>query len=92
MKKFALALTAVSFAALGACDRGREDQLGNNVELNSVGPTDDLNTLSDDAANVASESQALENQAAQLEQQVQNATTDNATGPETPADEDIQGM
>lgn len=93
MKKFALALTAVSFLALGACDRGREDQLGNDVELNSAGPDENLNTLSDDAANVAAESEALENQAAALEQQVQDATTaDNATGPETPADENIEGM
>ena len=93
MNKLALAFTAVSFLALGACDSGREDQLGNDAELNSVGPEEDLNTLSDDAANVASESEALENQAAELEQQVENlGGTDNATGPETPADENIEGM
>ena len=88
MKKISLAIATVGLLALAACNRGNEEQLGDNVELNAV-PAEDLNALSDDAANLASESQQLENQAAELDAQ---AETDNATGAQTPADENIQGM
>lgn len=89
MKKISLAAAAVGLLALSACNRGNEEQLGDNVEMNAV-QADDLNALSDNAANLASEAQQLENQAAELE--VQADAAENASGPETPADENIQGM
>ena len=88
MKKISLAAAALGLLALTACDRGKQEQLGNDVELNAAEPTEDLNALSDQAADVAAEAQALQNQAANLELE----TTENAAGPETPADENIQGM
>ncbi len=90
MKTISLATAALAMLALGACDRGKQEQLGNDVELNAA-PAEDLNALSDQAAEVAAEAEALQNQAAELEQQGSNMT-ENATGPETPEDENIQGM
>ncbi|MBA3526846.1 MAG: hypothetical protein H0T82_08005 [Sphingomonas sp.] len=90
MKKISLAVAALGALALAACDRGKQEQLGNDVELNAVEPTQDLNALSDQAAEVAAEAQKLQNQAAEFEQD--SNMTDNATGPETPEDENIQGM
>lgn len=87
MNKISLAAAAFGLLALSACDSGRQEQLGNDVELNAA-PAEDLNALSDQAAEVAAEAQELQNQAAALEQE----TDENATGPETPADENIQGM
>ena len=90
MRNFSLAAAAIGLLALAACDRGRQEQLGNDVELNAAEPTEDLNALSDQAAEVAAEAQELQNQANQIEQETQPA--DEATGPETPEDENIQGM
>ena len=88
MKTISLAAAAVAVLALAGCDRGKQEQLGNDVELNAA-PAEDLNALSDQAAEVAAEAEELQNQAANLEQET---PTENATGPETPADENIQGM
>jgi hypothetical protein len=44
--------------------------------------------LANDAANQASEQDVLQNQ----QEQLNNAATDNAAGPKTAADENIQGM
>lgn len=88
MKTISLAAAAVAVLALAGCDSGKQEQLGNEVELNAA-PAEDLNALSDQAADVAAEAEALENQAAALEQE---NVTENATGPETPEDENIQGM
>ncbi len=88
MNKISLAAAAVGLLALAACDRGKQEQLGNDVELNAA-PPEDLNVLSDQAAEVAAEAQDLQNQAAELEQE---SAIDNAVGPETPEDENIQGM
>jgi len=85
MKKASLAAVAFGVLAIAACDRGNQDQL-NASDMNV---TQNLDELSDDAANLVSESQALENQAEQLNQEAQ---TENAQGAETPADENIQGM
>lgn len=90
MKTISLAAAAIASLALAACDRGKQEQLGNDVELNAAEPSEDLNALSDQAAEVAAEAQELQNQAAELEQH--SNMLDNATGPETPADENIQGM
>ena len=87
MKTIKLAAAAVAVLALAACDRGKQEELGNDVELNAA-PAADLNALSDEAANVAAEAEQLQNQAASLEQE----STENAAGAETPADENIQGM
>lgn len=89
MKKISLAAATLGLLALSACDRGKQEQLGNDVELNDA-PAEDLNALSDQAAEVAAEAQALQNQAAELEQE--SSATDDAAGAETPADENIQGM
>jgi hypothetical protein len=89
MNKISLAAAAVALAALSACDRGKQEQLGNDVELNTAAPTEDLNALSDQAAEVAAEAQQLENHAAALEEE---AADGNAAGPQTPEDENIQGM
>ena len=94
MHKLGLAVAALGLLAVAACDSGEQDRLGDNVEVNAA-PPEDLNALSDQAANLAAEAEALENQSEQLQDEAENATaapTDNASGPETPADENIQGM
>ena len=84
MRKATLIAVSCAVVALAGCNRGNQDQLNaSDVEQN-------LDALSNDAANVASEAQELQNQAANLENQAQSI--DNASGPETPADENIQGM
>jgi peptidoglycan hydrolase CwlO-like protein len=85
MKKASLAV-AFGLLALAACGRSNQDQL-NQADVKQAGSLDEL---SDEAANVASEAQALENQADQLNQEAQAA--DSAAGAETTNDEDIQGM
>jgi type 1 fimbria pilin len=95
MKKISLAIAGVAMLALAGCDRGSEqEQLGDNVQTNAVAPTEDLNALSEQAANIAAEAQQLENQSAELNQEAETtpAPADNAAGPETEADENIQGM
>ncbi|QIL02872.1 hypothetical protein G7078_08800 [Sphingomonas sinipercae] len=92
MKKFNLAIAGAAMIALAGCDRGNQDQLGDNVQTDAVPPSEDLNALSDQAANIAAEAQQLENQAAELNQEADAAINDNAVGPETEADENIQGM
>lgn len=90
MKKISLAAAALGLLAASACDRGKQEQLGNDVELNAAQPAEGLNALSDQAAEVAAEAKELQNQAAQIEQEA--AAGDNANGAQTPADENIQGM
>ena len=85
MKKASFVAIAVTVLAVAACNRGNQDQL-NASDLNA---TQSLDELSNDAANLASESQQLQNQAEQLNQEAQS---DNAQGPQTEADENIQGM
>jgi lipopolysaccharide export system protein LptA len=85
MKRASLAAVAFGLLALAACNRNNPDQL-NQVEANQPS-ADNLDELSNQAANVAAESRALENQAEQL-----NQTAQNAAGAQTPADENIQGM
>ncbi|QNM83167.1 hypothetical protein H8M03_02065 [Sphingomonas sabuli] len=89
MKHASLAIAAIASLALAGCGGRDEDQLDES-EINAPQAAD-LNQLSDEAAGVASEAAALEEQAAQLENQV-NATTETEAGPETPADENIEGM
>jgi hypothetical protein len=84
MKKSGLAVVAFTFLALAACGRSNQDQL-NQADMNAA---DSLDVLANDAANQASEQNVLQNQQEQLNQEA----TDNATGAETPADENIQGM
>jgi peptidoglycan hydrolase CwlO-like protein len=86
MKKVSIAVVALGLLALAGCNRGNQDQL-NAADVNG---TKSLNDLSSAAANVASEAQALQNQAEQLNEEAK--AVDNATGPQTPADENIQGM
>ena len=85
MRKASLAVVGFALIALAACGQSDQDQL-NAADTNEV---ETLDELSNDAANVAAEAEALENQAAGLEQE---ADATNATGPETPADENIEGM
>ncbi len=87
MNKVSLAAAALALITLGACDRGNEDRLDT---IDNSQAAQDLDSLSDQAANVAAESEALETQAANLQQEAE--TSDTATGAETPADEDIAGM
>lgn len=87
MNKLSLAAAGIAFLALSACDRGGEDRI-NEVDANAA--ASDLNELANDASNLASEAEALENQAEQLNQEAQ--AIDNATGAETPYDENIAGM
>lgn len=86
MRKLSVAAVAVGLFALAACGGTKQDTL-NEADLNQ---TQDLNELAEDAANIASEAEALENHAEQLNQEAQAA--DNASGAETAADENIQGM
>ena len=88
MRKASLAVAAIALVALAGCGGRDQDQL-NEAEIN-ISETDDLNQLSDNAASLAAEAEQLENQAAELDNQAQAA--DEATGAETPADENIQGM
>ena len=85
MKNASLAAVAFGLLTLAACNRSNPDALNEN-DINAQ----NLDELSNAAANVASESQELQNQAANLENQAQNL--DNASGAQTPADENIQGM
>lgn len=85
MNKSGLAVVAFTFLALAACGQSNQDQL-NQADMNT--PADNLDMLANDAANQASEQEVLQNQAEQLNQE----TTDNATGAKTPADENIAGM
>ncbi len=82
MRKASLAVTAFALLAVGACDRGKQDQL-NATDLNDSA-AENLDDLANQAANVASEAQELENQAEQLNQEAQGA--------QTTEDENIQGM
>ena len=84
MNKASLAVAGFALLALTACGRGDQDQL-NETDINEMQSLDDL---SNEAANVAAEAQDLEGEAVNLEQETQ----DGATGPETPADENIAGM
>ena len=84
MKKATLIAATCVLVALAGCNRGNQDQ------LNATDVEQNLDQLSNDAANVASEAQELQNQAANLQNQAQ--AVDNASGAETPADENIQGM
>ena len=88
MRKSTLAAVGFGLLALGACNKGSQDQL-NQSDIDETRAAD-LNALSDEAARVANEAQALEDHAEALNQEAQ--ATDNATGAETPADENIQGM
>lgn len=85
MRKITLAAVGFGLLAVAACGRSDQDQI-NTAEANEM---ESLDELSNDAANVAAEAAVLENQAAQLEQEAQATET---TGPETPADENIEGM
>lgn len=89
MKRVALAAAALAAILVGGCHRNNPDQLGENVET-SQSKADNLNALSDQAANVASEAQQLQNQANQLNAEAKN--TETAQGPQSSADENIQGM
>ena len=88
MKKVSFAIVASTALALAACGGRDEDKL-NEADIEAQA-TDNLDQLSEEAANVASEAEALENQAADLEQQARDA--ENAAGAETEYDENIQGM
>jgi peptidoglycan hydrolase CwlO-like protein len=83
MKKASLAAVAFGLLALAACGRSDEDQL-NTTEANAI--ADNLDALSNQAANLAAEAEALENQADQLNQEA------TETGAETVDEENIQGM
>lgn len=85
MNKATLAAAGFGLLALAACGRSDQDQL-NTTETDQV---ETLDELSNDAANVAAEAEALQNQAEQLDQEAQST---DGTGPQTPADENIQGM
>jgi hypothetical protein len=83
MKNGRLGVVAFGLLALAACGSKNQDQL-NAADVNA---SDNLDMLANDAANQASEPQVLENQQNQLNQEATNAA-----GPQTPADENIQGM
>jgi hypothetical protein len=87
MRNASLAAIASATLALAACGGSNQEQL-NQSDLNQS-QSEDLNVLSDEAARVANEAAALENQAAQLQNEAQS---EDAAGPQTPADENIQGM
>ncbi len=89
MRKASLAAASAALLALAACSQGNQDQLNDN-EINAGATNQSLNDLSDEAANVASEAQALENHAQELNQQAQEAK--NTAAPQMPTDENIQGM
>jgi outer membrane murein-binding lipoprotein Lpp len=83
MNKASLAAVAFGLLALAACGRSDEDQL-NATETNAI--ADDLDALSNQAANLAAEAEALENQAEQLNQEA------TQTGADTADEENIAGM
>ena len=85
MTKASLAVIAIGLLAVSACNRSNDDQL--NVTNNEV--AQDLDELSNEAAGLAAETEALENQSNQLEQEAQST---DGEGAETPADENIVGM
>ena len=86
MKKFVFALAATTVLLTAACSKGNEDQV-NNAEMNQ--PESDLNALADNAANVANEAEALNQQAQNLENE---ATTDNTVNPKDADEQNVSGM
>ncbi len=86
MRKATLAAVATGLLAVAGCDNSNQDQL-NQVDLNA---TENLDVLADNAANAASEEDSLQNQQQELNQE--QPVAENVAGPETPADENIQGM
>lgn len=84
MKKSKLAVLGLGLLALAACGQGNQDQL-NQADLNSE--SQNLDELSNEAANAASEENVLQSQQEQL-----NQDAGSGAGAKTPADENIQGM
>ena len=89
MKRLALAAAALAAISVGGCHKKNPDQLDENVQV-TQNSEDNLNALSNQAAKVASEAQQLQNQANQLN--VEAAQIENAKGPQSASDENIQGM
>jgi len=86
MKKLTFALVGTAALLTAACNRGNEDQV-NNAEMNQ--PTSsDLNALANDAANVANEAAALNAQA----QNLQNEVEDNTVNPKDADEQNVSGM
>ena len=93
MNKISLAAAAFASLALAACDRGKQEQLGNDVELNAAErPSDDLNALSDQAARGRRRGGGAARTRPPSSSRKAIARTDATRRPETPADENIQGM
>lgn len=86
MKTIHLAAAGFALLAIAGCSGGNDDQL-NAAETNEI--TQNLDALSNAAAGLAAEAEALENQANELDQEAEAA---DGTGAETPADENIAGM
>jgi hypothetical protein len=88
MKKLALMLGSAAAMALSGCNSNTQDQVDNG-QMNQ--PAQDIDALSNDAANDAAnaEAEALGTQQQQLEQE--NAAT-NADNPVNPADADEQNV
>ena len=94
MRKLGFALVGAAALALAACGGGDQDTLDENVGDN-VGAANELNALADNAA-LEAETEALGNQAQQLEaEEPANETENQANGVTTePSDveDDVQGM
>ena len=94
MKGFKFALVGAAALALAACGGQSDDALTDNVDANAA-QTDELNGLADNAA-LEAETEALGNQAQQLEAEpVVNQSEELANGlntEESEVEDNVQGM
>lgn len=93
MRKLGFALVGAATLALAACGGGDQDTLDENLDANT-GAANELNAQADNAA-LDAETEALGNQAQQLEAEPANETENEANGVTTePSDveDDVPGL
>jgi hypothetical protein len=88
MNKLALTAAGLALLSLAACGRGDQDRL-DEAQVNQA-QQENLDQLANDAANLATETEALESQAEQLNQRARELQ--DSAGAQTEYDENIAGM
>ena len=84
-KKLVFVVAGVAALSLAGCNSNNQDQV-QNAELNQPA-ADELNQLSNDAANDAANAQAAETNAQQ-----ENAVQDNTVNPSDAQEQNVSGM
>ena len=91
MKKFVFAVAGTAALMLAGCSSNNQDNV-DNAQMNQPS-ADDLNQMSNDAANDAAnaEAAALGNQQQELEDE-KAAAADNVTNPDDAQEQNVSGM